>query len=58
MALMNTKLQCCDWTNYSYYFTTLAAMVRHSISVGEMPVADPFNIFMMEFTCEEKFQIA
>ena len=23
-----------------------------------MPVADPFNIFMMEFTSEEKLQIA
>lgn len=55
MALMNTKLACCDWENYHEYFKTLAQMVRAQIKQGEMPVADPFNIFMMEFTSEEKF---
>lgn len=33
-------------------------MVRRQIANGEGPVADPFNIFMMEFTPEEKFRIA
>jgi hypothetical protein len=30
-------------------------MVREQISKGELPAADPFNVFMMDFTSEEKF---
>jgi len=58
MALLTTKLSCCDWEGYHDYFGALAQMVRAQISRGELPVADPFNIFMMEFTSDEKFRIA
>ena len=58
MALMNTKLQCCDWEHYDEYFQHLVTVVATQIQNGELPCADPFNIFMMDFKSEQKFEIA
>ena len=58
MALMNTKLNCCDWENYDECFKTLVQVVTTQIQNGELHCADPFNIFMMDFTGEQKFEIA
>ena len=58
MELMNTKLACCDWENYDEYFQHLVNVVTAQVQRGELPCADPFNIFMMNFTSEQKFEIA
>ena len=29
MALMNTKLTCCDWDNYDEYFRSLVEAVTY-----------------------------
>lgn len=58
MALMNAKSNCCDWENYQQCFTYLFDIVKAQVESGEVPVADPFNIFMLNFTPEQKFMIA
>ena len=58
MELMNTKLACCDWENYDEYFQHLVNVVTAQVQRGKLPCADPFNIFMMNFTSEQKFEIA
>ena len=55
---MNCKLTCCDWENYDEYFQNLVQTVTAQVQKGELPCADPFNIFMMDFTSDQKFEIA
>lgn len=52
MALMNAKSVCCDWENYQQCFTYLFDVVKAQIESGEVPCADPFNIFMLNFSPE------
>ena len=58
MALMNTKVTCCDWENFDEYFKNLVHVVTIQVQNGELPCVDPFNIFMLDFTSEQKFEIA
>ena len=34
MALMNTKLTCCDWDNYNEYFNHLVKVVTEQVQNG------------------------
>lgn len=52
MALINTKIICCDWEYQEQYFACLMQAVSEQVDRGELPCADPFNIFMMDFTPE------
>ena len=52
MALMHTKLSCCDWENYDGLFQHLLNLVTQQVQMGELPAADPFNSFMLDFTAE------
>ena len=58
MALLHTKLICCDWQNYDELFKQLLTQVTTQVHSGELPVADPFNSFMLDFTADQKFEIA
>ena len=58
MALMHTKLNTCNWENFDELFQHLLNLVTQQIQMGELPAADPFNSFMLDFSPEQKFEIA
>jgi len=58
MKLFNTKMACCDWSQYDEFNTHLKEIVLKQFMNGEMPCVDPFSLFMIDFSMDDKLLIS
>ena len=58
MKLFNTKMACCDWKNYDQFTQHLKEIVLKQYSHGEVPCVDPFSLFMIDFSMDDKLLIS
>lgn len=58
MKLFNTKLACCDWNNFDRYNEHLKLILLKQYLNGELPSIDPFSLFMLDFSMEDKILIS
>ena len=58
MKLFNTKMACCDWRDYFKFTQHLKEIVLKQYTNGEVPCVDPFSLFMIDFSMEDKLLIS
>lgn len=58
MKLFNTKMACCDWKDYFEFTEHLKQIVLKQYRNGEMPCVDPFSLFMIDFSMDDKLLIS
>lgn len=58
MKLFNTKMACCDWKDYEKFTQHLKEIVLKQYTHGEVPCVDPFSLFMIDFSMEDKLLIS
>lgn len=58
MKLFNTKMACCNWKNYFEFIEHLKSIVLRQFKAGEVPCVDPFSLFMIDFSMDDKLLIS
>jgi hypothetical protein len=58
MKLYNTKMACCDWKDYFQFVEHLKSIVIKQFTNGDVPCVDPFSLFMIDFTMNDKLLIS
>lgn len=58
VKLFKTKNASCDWSDYDQFVFHLKKIVIKQFQNGELPCVDPFQLFMIDFTMEEKLLIS
>ena len=58
MKLFKTKMSCCDWKDYFRFTQHLKEIVLKQYNNGELPCVDPFTLFMIDFTMDDKLLIS
>ena len=58
MKLFNTKMACCDWKDYFQFTEHLKTIVLNQFQKGEVPCVDPFSLFMIDFSMDDKLLIS
>jgi hypothetical protein len=58
MKLFQTKMACCDWKDYNKFTQRLKEVVLFQYNNGELPCVDPFDMFMIDWTMEDKLLIS
>lgn len=58
VKLFNTKVACCDWSQLPAFTAHLKHILKRQYFSGDMLSLDPFSLFMLDFTMEDKLTIA
>lgn len=58
VKLFNTKVACCDWSQLPAFTAHLKHILKRQYFGGDMLSLDPFSLFMLDFTMEDKLTIA
>ena len=58
VKLFNTKVACCDWSQLGAFNAHLKHILTRQYFGGDMLSLDPFSLFMLDFTMEDKLTIA
>lgn len=58
MKLFVTKGACCDWHQYDWLVEHLKYILLQQFRHGEMPCIEPFTLFMLDFSMEDKLIIS
>lgn len=58
MKLFQTKMACCDWKDDVQFVQHLKQILIKQFQNGELPCIDPFSLFMIDFTLDEKLLIS
>ena len=58
VKLFNTKVACCDWKDLDKFTHHLKYILLRQYKGGDLPSIDPFSLFMLDFTMDDKLAIA
>lgn len=58
VKLFVTKGACCDWYQYDWLVEHLKYILLQQFRNGEMPCIEPFTLFMLDFSMEDKLIIS
>lgn len=58
IKLFNTKQASCDWRYFDRSIEHLKFIVLKQYNNGEVPCIDPFSLFMLNFTMQDKLVIS
>lgn len=58
VKLFVTKGACCDWYQYDWLVEHLKHILLQQFRNGQMPCIEPFTLFMLDFSMEDKLIIS